>query len=120
MQFDHAVILVSDLDASLPWYAAVLAAVGFDKSRDHVWINEAHQALELRQAEDLDQTYRRGGVGLNHFAVRAESHAALDAVALAVARAGFEVPAFQDFGGERALFLKDRDGMRIEVVSYGG
>jgi len=119
MQFDHAVIMVCDLDASLPWYAAVLAALGFEKTRDHVWVNEAGQGLDLKQAEDIDTPYRRRGIGLNHFAVRADSHAALDEVAAKVAAAGFEVPAFQDFGPERALFLKDPDGMRIEVVSYG-
>lgn len=49
MQLGHAVIMVSDLDASLPWYAAVLAALGFDKTRDHVWVNEAGQALDLNR-----------------------------------------------------------------------
>lgn len=119
MTFDHAVIMVSDLDASLPWYSAVMGALGFEKSRDHVWVNAAGQALDLKQAETTDHAYQRRGVGLNHMAFRADSHAALDAVAAQVASAGFEVPAFQDFGPERALFLKDRDGMRIEVVSYG-
>lgn len=118
MVFDHAVIMVSDLDASLPWYAAVLAAIGFEKTRDHVWVNEAGQALDLKQAEALEP-YQRRGVGLNHFAVRADSHAALAEVASRVAAAGFEVPAHQDFGPERAIFFKDPDGMRIEVVSYG-
>lgn len=119
MTFDHAVIMVSDLDASLPWYSAVMGALGFEKSRDHVWVNEAGQALDLKQAEATDPPYQRRGIGLNHMAFRAESHATLDAVAAQVATAGFEVPDFQDFGAERALFLKDRDGMRIEVVSYG-
>lgn len=119
MVFDHVVIMVSDLDASLPWYAAVLAAVGFEKTRDHVWVNEAGQALDLKQAEQTEPGYQRRGVGLNHLAVRADSHAAIAEVAEKVAAAGFEVPAHQDFGPERALFLKDPDGMRIEVVSYG-
>lgn len=119
MVFDHAVIMVSDLERSLPWYAAVLAAVGFEQTRDHVWVNEAGQALDLKQAEAVEPGYRRRGVGLNHLAVRAEGHAAIAAVGAKVAAAGFEVPEHQDFGPERALFLKDPDGMRIEVVSYG-
>ncbi len=30
MKLDHLVILVSDLETSLPWYAAVLGALGFE------------------------------------------------------------------------------------------
>lgn len=119
MTFDHAVIMVSDLDASLPWYAAVLAAIGFDKTRDHVWVNAEGQAIDLKQAEDTQQAYLRRGVGLNHMAFRAGTHAAVEAVAAQVAAAGFDVPPRQLFGEELALFLKDPDGMRIEVVSYG-
>jgi hypothetical protein len=35
-----------------------------------------------------------------------------------VADAGFEVPAIQEFPDGSALFLKDADGMRIEVGMY--
>ena len=41
--------------------------------------------------------------------------AAFEAVAARVAAAGFEVPAVQSFGEARALFLKDPDGLRLEV-----
>ena len=119
MTFDHAVIMVSDLQASLPWYAAVLGAVGFDKTRDHVWVNAAGQAIDLKQAEDVHQAYLRRGVGLNHMAFRASDHAEVEAVAAKVAAAGFEVAPRQVFGEQLAVFLKDPDGMRIEVVSYG-
>ena len=37
MNFDHVVLLASDLEASLPWYAAVMAAIGFAKhARPHL------------------------------------------------------------------------------------
>lgn len=119
MTFDHAVIMVSDLERSLPWYAAVLDAIGFRKTRDHVWLNSAEQAIDLKQAEETQQAYLRRGVGLNHMAFRADGHAEVERVAAEVAGAGFEVAAIQHFGRERALFLKDPDGMRIEVISYG-
>jgi len=117
MTFDHALVMVSDLERSLPWYAAVLGAIGFRKSRDHVWLNEAEQAIDLRQAED-DRPYLRRGVGLNHMAFRAGGHAEVERVAAEVAAAGFEAPEIQHFGADRALFLMDPDGMRIEVISY--
>ena len=118
MKFDHAVLLASDLEASLPWYATVMAAISFTKTRDHVWVNDADQAIELRQANEPDPGYRRQGVGLNHIAFTAASLAEIEAVAEKVRAAGFEVAAIQAFGTERALFLKDRDGMRIELTAY--
>ena len=119
MKFDHVVVLASDLAVSLPWYQAVMTALGFAKTRDHVWLNAEDQALELRQAGEPEAGYRRYGPGVNHIAFQAESLAAIEAVAAEVRAAGFEVADIQSFGGDRALFLKDPDGMRIEVASYG-
>lgn len=119
MPFDHAVIMVSDLEQSLGWYAAVLGALGFEKTRDHVWVNEAGQALDLKQAEELHQSYLRRGVGLNHIAFRVPDAAALARVAAEVRAAGYDVPETQTHGADRAIFFKDRDGMRVEVICYG-
>lgn len=118
MKFDHAILLASDLAASLPWYDAVLPAIGFGKSRDHVWVNAEGQALELRQAGEPGHGYRRHGPGLNHIAFVAPSLAAIEAVAAKVRDAGFEVADIQSFDSDRALFLKDPDGMRIELTAY--
>lgn len=116
MQVDHAVLAVSDLPASLPWYEALLPLLGFTKTRAHVWVNAQAFGLDLQQAKDPTHAYAREGVGLNHFAVRASSRAEVDYVARAMKQAGFDVPTTQDFGDAYALFLKDRDGMRIEVT----
>ena len=62
--------------------------------------------------------YRRHGVGLNHIAFTASSLVEIETVAEKVRAAGFEVAAVQSFGADRALFLKDRDGMRIELTAY--
>ena len=53
---------------------------------------------------------------MHHLAVRAGSRAAVDEVARAMAAAGFEVPAAQELDGAYALFMKDRDGIRVEVT----
>ena len=39
-------------------------------------------------------------------------------VEVAMADDGFEVPEIQEFPDGSALFLKDADGMRIEILSY--
>ncbi len=115
MRFDHLVVAVSDLGASLPWYAAVLEAIGFRKTREHVWVNEDGGAIELRQALRPDHLYLREGVGVNHVGFAAPSVAAIEAVGERLRAQGFDVPELQNFGDSRALFLKDRDGMRIEI-----
>ncbi len=115
MKFDHLVLMASDLQASAPWYDAVLGAIGFSKTRDHVWVNEAGQAVDLRQAVHPEHEYLRGGVGMNHVGFSAPSREAIAEVGERVRAAGYEVPEVQSFGEARALFLKDRDGIRIEV-----
>ena len=116
MELDHVVLAVADLDESLRYYDTLLPVLGFQKSRAHVYVNEQGTAIDLQQARDPSHAYKREGVGLNHLAVRAASRADVDAVAAAMAAAGFTVPATQAIDGAYALFMKDRDGIRIEVT----
>jgi lactoylglutathione lyase len=117
VKLDHMVIFVRSLDASLPWYSALLGLLGFEKTRDHVWY-DGELAIDLKQADDGTPDYQRRAPGLNHLGFTAESLAALDDVRAGMESAGFEVPEKQLFGAETATFFKDPDGMRIEVTFY--
>lgn len=119
VKLDHLVILVSNLEASLPFYEALFTAVGWTKSRPHVWVDDTGIMVDIKQATDLARPYGRFAPGLNHMGVTAPDRAAVEAVARAMAAAGFEVPEIEIFDADEALFLKDPDGMRIEVTSYG-
>lgn len=119
MKLDHAVILVSSLDASLPWYTAMLGAIGFAKTRNHVWLSDDGFAIDLQAAKPDFPGYERYGPGLNHLGFTAPDEAALDAVRASMTAAGFQVPDKQHFGNSVATFFKDPDGMRIEVTVYG-
>ena len=112
---DHIVVLVRSLERSLPWYAVLLDALGFEKTRDHVWWNGS-VALDHKQAEEGTRDYERYGPGLNHLGFRAPDRAAFEAVRKAMVAARLEVPEIQTFGDEIATFFKDPDGMRIEVA----
>ena len=120
MKFDHVVVSVRALEASVPWYEAVLTAIGFTRTRDHVWVNEQGEAVDVRAASEPDHAYVRGGVGVNHLGFAAPSREAVEAVAERLRDAGLEVPAIQHFGEARALFMKDPDGMRIEIAHEPG
>jgi len=118
MQLDHIVILVRSLDRSLPWYSAMLAAIGFEKTRDHVWWNGT-VAIDLKKAKAGTQDYERYAPGLNHLGFTAPSRSDFDAVRSAMAKAGFDIPEEQLIGKDLATFFKDPDGMRIEMTLYG-
>jgi catechol 2,3-dioxygenase-like lactoylglutathione lyase family enzyme len=110
--------MLSDIEASLPYYEALLPLIGFAKARDHVWGNEHGLFLDLKQATEVGEGYRRYGVGLNHLGFTAASREAVDTIAAAMREAGFEVPETQRLGEAYALFMKDRDGIRFEISAY--
>ncbi|MBC2778013.1 VOC family protein [Parasphingopyxis marina] len=114
-KLDHLVILVSSYDESLPWYGALLPLLGFEKTRDHVWVNGQGIGFDVRLAEEDARPYERFGAGLNHIGLEVETVEALEAVRAAMAEAGFPVPEIQPFGEDRACFFKDPDGLRVEV-----
>jgi len=66
MKLDHLVLLASNLADSTRHYGIILPVLGFEKSRDGVWINSDGIAIDLRAAEDA-QAYKRYAPGLNHF-----------------------------------------------------
>jgi catechol 2,3-dioxygenase-like lactoylglutathione lyase family enzyme len=114
-KLDHIVILVSSFDESLPWYGTLLPLLGFEKTRDHVWANDAGIGFDVRLAEGGTRPYERFGAGLNHIGLEVATLVELEGVRTAMAEAGFGVPEIQPFGEERACFFRDPDGMRIEV-----
>lgn len=117
MKLDHIVLLVRSLDASLPWYAALLGLLGFEKTRDHVWY-DGELAFDLKQAVAETGDYQRYAPGLNHLGFTAPDESALDRVRDGMAAAGLDVPKKLHIGSMIATFFKDPDGMRVEVTVY--
>ena len=117
MKLDHVVLLVSDLNAGLRHYEAFLPLLGFQKTAGstHVWRNEEGALIEVRAAQEPESKYRRLGVGMNHFGVRAESRAEVDRIVASMREAGFDVPAPRTIDEAYVVFVPDPDGIRIEV-----
>lgn len=118
MKLDHIVLLVSDLPKSMRFYEKLLPMLGFRKTADHVFGNAEGVHFDFRKAEYLDQSYQRYAAGLNHIGFTAPDLAAVNNVRDAMKDAGYEVPDVQCFGDGVALFLKDPDGMRVELGVY--
>lgn len=118
MKLDHIVLMVSDLEASLPYYEALLPLLGFKKGRDYVWGNSEGIYFDFKEATEIGEGYKRYGVGLNHLGFTASSKEAVEKIAATMSAGGFEVPELQRLGNNYALFMKDRDGMRFEITYY--
>jgi lactoylglutathione lyase len=118
MKMDHVVIYLSDLVASIGFYDTLLPLIGFQKDRDHVFGNSDGNYLDFRQATMPDHRYERFAPGLNHIGFAADSRDTVVAIKESMRDAGFDVAAIQEFPDGSALFLKDADGMRIEIGSY--
>jgi catechol-2,3-dioxygenase len=116
---DHAAILVSSLERSMPYYRALLPLLGFEETLDGLWDNGAGFSLKFAEADPESRAYDRHGAGLNHLGFSAADRDAVLAVANGMKAAGFEVPNLQPFGNSAALFMKDPDGLRFEVSFHG-
>jgi lactoylglutathione lyase len=118
LKVDHLTLMVGSLAASMPYYDALLPLLGFEKLRPHVWSDGTGFHLQFFQAKPDTRPYERYGAGMNHLGFSAPSAAAVEAIRGAMDRAGFPVPEIQNLGGATALFLRDPDGIRVEVSHY--
>jgi len=115
---DHIVILASDHAASLRFYEAVLGALGFVRERGQLFGRDG-LFFDVRPASAERGPRARGEPGVDHFGFTAGSRAQVDVLA-AVGRAlGEGVARIIEFDdGDYAVFLRDPDGVRIEVTCY--
>lgn len=139
---DHLDLTIGDPQRSLPFYAALLEALGYRRLRPEppelagagaqrgLWElrypGGAAFNIEVRpaRAEGRDRSVDRYAPGLHHLAFHAESRAAVEGVHEAVRAAGGTVldPPFDYSGrpgygeGYYAVFFADPDGIKLEVV----
>ncbi len=113
---DHLVLMVADLETSVAWYDAFMPLVGFEKTREHVYLHADGWAVELRIANENTPPYGRYNAGLNHVGLSAADGEAVLSIRKAFAEKGFDVPDPQVFDGwATVVFFRDPDGMRWEV-----
>ena len=118
MQLDHVTISVRSLKRSLPYYAALLPLLGFQRRNENTWHNGAGFFFQFREAKDGTPNYDRYGVGMNHLGFPAPNAETVTSVRNAMLDAGFAAPDIQNLDGAIALFMKDPDGIRFELTYY--
>ena len=136
---DHIQITVKDLSKAETFYDKFLPILGFDlkhKSKGTVPEHEfdvieyAHPMLIIgfnspREAFQADSIHRRKPGSLHHLAFRAESRDEVDRLYPQIKATGATIvdpPKFYPQHGESyyALFLKDLEGIKYEIVFEEG
>ena len=135
---DHIQITVKDIRAAETFYDAFLPIMGYDirqkekgsvPAHDMDVIEYIHPTLTLaisspRVAFRDQDVHRRRPGALHHLAFRAISNDEVDQLYLLVAQAGansVQPPQYYPQHGEKyyALFFKDPDGIKYEIVHIG-
>ncbi|MFN3959738.1 MAG: VOC family protein [Parvularculaceae bacterium] len=115
---DHLVLMASSLERSDPYYAALLPLLGFVILKPGRWRSPWGFIIQLHQAKPGTRGYERHGAGMNHLGFSVPSPDDAAAVKAGMAERGFDVPEIQNLGGVTALFMKDPDGIRIEISHF--
>ena len=137
---DHIEVTVRDMDAAVPFYDRLLPLLGFDPARRGSAVIEAHQKRVVWYEHPLlcftitsplrafagETVNRRKPGALHHLAFRAASraevdrlHAELERIGAAIVSPPREYPEYTP-AGYYALFFKDPDGIKYEIVCAGG
>lgn len=135
---DHIQITVKDLNVATSFYDKLMPLLGFDPKRRSIAAIERH---ELRLVEYIhprlcfaissprssfanDTVHRRRPGALHHLAFKAESrdevdrlHEELIAIGAEIVSPPRDYPEYTP-AGYYALFFKDLEGIKYEIVSY--
>jgi len=136
---DHIQITVKDLSVAVPFYDKFLPLLGFDIQRKVSAVMEEHEfhvveythpqlafAITSPRKTFVDDTINRRKPGaLHHLAFKAESRDEVDRLHVELKRIGAtivspprEYPEYTP-PGYYALFFKDLEGIKYEIVCYG-
>ncbi len=135
---DHIQITVKDMSVALPFYDQLMPLLGFDlakrinarvEAHDFHVAEYSHPQLAFginspREPFKDEQVHRRRPGALHHLAFKAESKMEVDHLAAELARIGANIVdgpgLFPQHGPDYyAVFFKDPDGIKYEIVFSG-
>lgn len=136
---DHIQITVKDMRIAVPFYDQLMPLLGFDIQRRVDAVIEEHDFHVVEYSHDLlafaitsprkafvdGSICRRKPGALHHLAFKAESRAEIDRLYPEIQRIGAEVvnqpKVYPEYGqGYYALFFKDLEGIKYEIVYNDG
>jgi catechol 2,3-dioxygenase-like lactoylglutathione lyase family enzyme len=115
----HIAVIVTSLDRSMGFYAALLPLLGFSEESDGIWSDVTGFHFRFVEAVAETLVYSGDAVGMSHVSFTAPDPDLLEEIRHTMAAAGFAVPEVQPLDGCVSLFLVDPDGMRVEITHCG-
>jgi len=137
---DHIQITVRDFAAAAAFYDRLMPLLGFDPQKrtsaaipahDFKVVEYSHPRLAFaitspRQGFETDNVHRRRPGSLHHLAFRVKSreevddlHREIKAIGALIVSPPREYPEYTP-AGYYALFFKDLEGIKYEIVTHGG
>jgi catechol 2,3-dioxygenase-like lactoylglutathione lyase family enzyme len=129
---DHVDLVVSDLEASLDFYKGLLEPLGYtrlseivgERGERVVYLGGTRGmgsvSLRERQSHARERPYDRYDLGIHHIAFGADSRAEVDERAGWAREHGAEIESgpreYEYTPGYYAVFLRDPDGLKVEIV----
>jgi catechol 2,3-dioxygenase-like lactoylglutathione lyase family enzyme len=121
---DHISLAVRDLKKAEPFYTALLAPLGMRKLREWpdaaIGYGKKYPEFWINRRETMNRVAEDSGV---HICLRAPDGAAVDAFHAAALKGGGTsdgAPGLRTkyHGNYYAAFIRDRDGNRVEAVTF--
>ena len=123
---DHLVLSVGNFKASKAFYGPLMAFLGFEIEAEYEGMMGWHNDKTLfwiaaADAEGKKRKYRKGDIGLHHYAFRLRSRKDVDALQDFLEAQGATIvdPADEYYDDYYAVFFLDPDGMKLEGMKYG-
>ncbi len=132
---DHIQITVKNIDVAEGFYDKLMPLLGFDLNRKSIGTVAEHEFNVIEYSHPLlifainsprevfknETVHRRKPGSLHHLAFKASSREEIDSIFPKIKEAGADIvnpPQFYPQHGENyyALFFKDRDGIKFEIV----
>ena len=120
-EIGHLVLSVSDVEKSTVFYRDV---VGFqvskrfpDGSGTFLTCGVVHHNLALFKAPEGAETYKKGQIGLRHFAFKVKNYQALQEAHRRLVAAGTSITGTRDHGTTRSVYFLDPDGIEMELFT---
>lgn len=118
-EIGHLVLSVTDVERSTKFYRDV---VGFQVSKYRrdgtgafLTCGVVHHNLALFKAPEGAQPYKKGQIGLRHFAFKVESYQALQEAHKRLVEAGTTIDHVVNHGMTRSVYFLDPDGIKMEL-----
>src|SRR5262245_14349202 len=123
---DHLVVSVGDFEKSKKFYAPLMEFLGFGVEAQYEgmmgWVNgKTLFWIAAADEEGKRHKYRKGDIGVHHYAFRLRNRKDVDALQAYLEENGADIvdPAGEYYDRDYAMLFLDPDGVKLEGMRWG-